>query len=539
MVRIPSFEQSKLASERVGEPTVDKSKVIIAETVEKEAGDITALLEEQSQKQREAQVETDTAEIMTDLSLGFEKDYKDHIALYENDPADKTTLLQETLNKRKQKTLDLIEDQETRNNINKLSQPMIARKLLTEFDWSNGQQAVVALNKITKSSDLLAIDANTAGEEQDFNRYEELLTQGTFLVESSSSTLSLEEKEKLKKLVPQSISKGFINGLMLQNPSELIDLINQKVFKDVFTPDELKVIKKDATSAFKKQKEVADTNRLITFNDNSTDLYNRITAGDRPFSEIEALEDEKQIDERTASLLKDLIIKDIPANEKAEVEMQLWTMQSDIAREAKKKKTKKNFQELLEFQNQVLEAQTQGFITPSTAKTMLGPVRKTLENSIKKEVGEIGIGVNVFEVATETVKDLAKKEGRKNDFGYMAKILDSFNNLAGKVDFAKKLPEEQVPGVKKMLREAVNMVKEQENSVLRLLDGTPNTLLKKNGTAVELFPSKETAITPKQVMDKSRFLLQRSKKTGEIFVFDKVSGKRRKATQEEIKAGGL
>ncbi len=538
MSRIPEFEQRRLASEAVGTPGVDLSEAQITEAIGQAAADILTVSAEVIQRRQAA---NDLAEInrsTVSLDASFNEQDKLFKQTVADNPRGKVDEYTEGLTAILNEKIEVTESSSVKRELQKNGLTQIKLRGLAFNKWSSEQEAVLALDKVNSATNILANQAREAGKVGDLNRFLELMIQGQGSIAASKDLLSVEEFSKIEKDAPKSIATGFTFGLMEDNPEILLRLIDEGRLNDFFEPEEINTLRTNAQSSLTKQIEQEDIDRLKDFGNNFVGVWNDIQTGNKPLAEIQILENEEQIDSRTASLLKDMIIKEIPANEKADVQMALWEKQSQIAKDVKKKKTKLNFQEIIDFDNQVLEARNQGFISASIAKNMLGPVREALNISVKQNIGEVGLGFNVFEIATEAVNELKESPTFKTE------VLKNFMTLSSdrefSSDFNKKISTDKAKEVRKLIQQATNMVESRENPVLSFLSGTPNVLMKPDGTLRRTFPADKQDTTPtEKELQTNRFLLQKSKTTGKFFVFDKVTGKRREANEDEIKRGNV
>jgi len=461
MARIPRFQQRALASSLVGVPRLDLSEAqtigVIGEAVSGAAESLGQLGQQGLillEKRKQASQTAEANRHIIDFEIGAEQDFVSHKQTFQLDPVNKTMEYRDVLTERLETLMESIESDAVRQTVSNSAQPLMRQKILKEFSWSQGQQVQVAFNDMNSSIMALSTDARNVGASDEINklqRYLELQDSIPGVLVTGSTILSSKQQQELGEKAPKELASGFLYGLMDTHPEEALLFLDTGLFDSVLTPKERAEFQSDSTKRLKKINEVIKFQNLVSEIDSNKTLWDKFKDGSLTLDEIDRLDPSTFRD-----TLRDMVLEDSPISEKANA-VEYVTLLAEYTQlqsnsDRKKKKASGQLEDILRFQNKVIDAKKREMITTEQAKTF-NTLAIPLANKIREETGTRGrlgaLSPNMFGATRSPMKEGFKilndwlvSENLEDDVRIKMEIFDEFVSRVdeiGEVDSDKNL----------------------------------------------------------------------------------------------------
>lgn len=509
MAKVKKYRETELPSRDVGIPSLDLSEARTTQRLSNMFKEVRDIAREKEQQISAAFDESNIAKKNIEVDYKINQmvdDYKEENA---NNPRKNVNELSNNIfNMINALPDDYLLNDRIKRNVTTSAYRTTKISLNALNGWMDRQEILNSQQNIVDSSDNLAMGATKVTNVNDLSV---IFQESNRNVIAAKNILSPKQYQSYIKKQRYSIATGYALGRIDDDDNNgaetLIEELESGALDEYFTPKQKFGYLKDAREKVKKLEKLKEEDRLQNFSNNFSEIWQQIQDGQGSVALVEQMEINDNIDSVTASNLKDYIIKKRPINLKREVSLQIWDKVKSFKDAIHDEDIKENWKQILDFNNKVLEASKEGFITESETKTFLSPVRTALIKSIENKIGGLGWwSENIYEVAYSSLKEIAKEGIMRQD--EIVDVLNEFVQRIGDVDYSKKLTSEQEEKYNKVLQDSINAVKQTENPILRFLDGTPNALYKKDGIVDKTFPTKETKLETKNKAKKEYELLE-------------------------------
>ena len=384
MARITEFEQQRLASSVVSDPSLDTSGARVDKAISQFGDTGMSVFGQQLVERQRAVDNVETAKHATAFEVNLEEQYKQHQLDNASDPTGKTDVFRKNAENMLNQTLSGIKSTSVRQRVAAEGARAIGQKLVQETDWSVKQQSANTLQSIATTSSLFEQQAYAQGKEGDIAGLDKTFSDGLEKLRASRAALTPESYDKMIKEFPKKWAKGAVNGLIEDRPDLALQVLDSGKFGEAISASERSKLKSQATARLKNIQEIRDFQYLLkTGSEVHPEVMQKYQEGTLTLNEIEALPDD-----HFSSTLKTVFLKANPLNaeEKADRAMALWQDYAALNVNKKTKNTKASLQAILDFQNKVLEEASNGSITTQRATSFI----KDLSSSLGKRITETG-----------------------------------------------------------------------------------------------------------------------------------------------------
>lgn len=365
MPTIPKFERQKLASSLVGTPGIDTSGAEIAGAVAGVGNKAMQVFGQQAIEKKQIQDQALANKTLVDFDVELEKSYAEHQKNYKGDPVGKTQFLKDNAQRLLQQFADPIDSPEVRGAVERMGYTRIGEKVTNEVKWADQQATQNTVDATTQANDTLANEAYMAGLNNNFTRAGEVFKSSEENILAAKRVLGEKDSQTLRK----NVAQGYVSGLMERHPEELKMALDRGDFKKLYTPEEIRKLKSDATAQVQKAQETAETTYFAENIYKYPQQWEKLKAGTLSYGEIE------QIDDPTiAKEMKEIWLKGQPytPEDKRDKFMNLYGETINLIKgEGTNAYTKGNLQDVIKLQAKILGAAREGSISADDASSLL------------------------------------------------------------------------------------------------------------------------------------------------------------------------
>lgn len=485
MGKIPVYQRQNLASSAVGTPGVDTSGQQAFNSVAESSASIANSAFKMAAQRQESIDKTEALKKASDYELAAFKTLQAHTQEYSSDPTNKTDILKEKLNGQLNDILETTTSPRVKSMIQEAGIEIMGRSAIKEASWAHDQQASLALTNITSTINNRANELYVAGQSGDLNRFSEVMSSLPSVLETSKGILSPEQMLKLKSDAPKSLVNGFIQGAMDQNPAMAAQLLKDGTFDyfgdekkgnlvRVLSPEDKEKYVETAQKRIKNLADTAQYNRLVTTLSGQEDLVNDFVDNKLTMAQINSIDDPKARETFT-KLYTDA--NPLNAEQRLDAYGELWTRFNGLKINKEKTKAKASLEELVSFQQEVVDARSKNIITDDEAQQFFKSVSKPQEGQLQKRFRE---GYKIIDKWLES-------NGRKGDAMAKGRLMNKF--ASGQMHDLKtnspRLPRE-------VAQLAIREFASEDSPSLGLLPATPNSLMKGDGTQIHILPGQSS-----------------------------------------------
>lgn len=427
MARIPEFQQQRLESSIVSNPSLDTSGKRIAEGVT-DLGETGMRVFGQKMIERQRAIDAVEANKQaTDYEVELEKAFQEHQRNNAADPTNKSDMFKATAEQMLAERVKSTKGTNAQQAVAMIGQRVLGNKMVQEQKWALEQQsnnAVIdvgtTLNKRGESAFQFGLDGDVEGALGEFNKYPTVLA-------GSKAVINAESYAKLQKAAPEMLAKAAINGLLQSHPEKVNEFI-KSLPSGTLEPETVAKYKDEAKSRILNIQKTREFEYLAnTVAQENPDLYQRYIDGDPTLlGDLETHPNKK-----TASIMREIILKQNPASAdvKAERTMELYTQFADLGVVKRKQQVvsvKADLEDVLAFQSNVMRAVRNGEISAQTGSKFMrdlsAPLAKKMAAKVSKSWGEslgfsqpdnMQLGVRAISTWVDQRKDTPNPTGTK------------------------------------------------------------------------------------------------------------------------------
>lgn len=252
---IPEFQRQRLASSVVGTAGVDTSGAKIGESIAGAAESIqkpVMNLAVQRQESKDAALANNT---LIGFDMALNKAYSEHQSEYQSfqgDKMDRVKAFQTKSEELFKSTLDATPSAAARDLVEKHGFAVQKTYIDREMESADKNQAALAYTNTMNSVDLLGQKAEMIGKDagltlpQKLARTQELLNQGQTTYAAAYSLLSPENRTKLEKGIPETISKSLLYANFDSNPDDTKKMLASGLFDKFLSTEDRTKLQKQA-----------------------------------------------------------------------------------------------------------------------------------------------------------------------------------------------------------------------------------------------------------------------------------------------------
>ncbi len=437
MARIPEFTRRRLASSAVGVPQRDVSSEIVGEAATRGASQITgALMHAEAQRADSlATIEANKlySEYTAQLGAASMKVKEENAAK----PSGATESMYKVgndlaTNQLRQATNDLV-----RRKLSNLQQMSIRNNIGSMNSWARGQEIMNGQSDLQATANTTALQATQFGGIEDLDAALTAFAKGT---ETSAIVMYGKKADQFQKESAKSITEGFYNGKLEKDPVLLKSYLDQGVFNEIYTSDEIKKKKADTLKAISgfndKQKFALDASYSAENIETISDLAT-LTPGEVQMQRVAAEEKAEDLgipfsEEQGRIYDKALNISleaaDIGAeNDPAEF-AKITSMWMEIKKKDSKVSSSNTLESLLRMESAAYDGVEKKLITPKTAGSYVGKMLKQTQSKIREERGGMltPFKDDSLHVGFRQIYDSLKSKGAADDMKLKGEYLLDF-----------------------------------------------------------------------------------------------------------------
>jgi len=485
--RIPEFETRRAASSLVGTPGEDTSGERIGKSIASTFGQISDTFGRLAVERREAKDAALANKSLIEFELDLDKQLRNHRienSEFRGDPLDRTKAFQTSAEEMYRSKAESIGSSGARQLFEKHGLGTVRKFVGNELDFSDKNQAVLALNDSTTAANHLAQKAAEIGRADtiDIGRkrqsLEQILKQGETTYLAAAGLLSPEQRAKLKSGIPEMIAKGYLVSALSENPEDAQALLDDGSFDEFLSPQEKEQFARDARAAIPKVKERKEINTILRGIEENNDLWQGYLEGDP----LVLQRIEEQNTPFTAAL-RDLVIEGDPDPITQVRDVMSLEAKFDsffIKKDGKRQGFDKRLQlkELESFMVDVLEARKRGTISEAVAdgymKKIVQPTFDLIKTEHEKGQGPVvsGLGaISLYQYGKRAIESWFFRNNRLDDIDAKAEVLTQY--LRQYDGNQIKTPSD----ANALARSVLNDNSVRETPGLGLIEGTPNRVL--------------------------------------------------------------
>lgn len=506
MARIPVSQREELASSVVGTPGVDTSSADIFNSVAAAGGQVANTAFAIQKQRQEALDAVDANSYLTDFQLQGMDALKEHQQAYATEPSGKTEAFRASLQQRLDTTLTGITNPRIKAAVTTASQTTMRSLLVEQSNWAYKQEAVVAGTKVIANSEKLAATArlvagdNTLSLQDKVNKVSTLFAESGHNIKTAGFVFAPDQHAIFTADSQQGIATGFLNELVDQSPTEAITLLDGGYFDNVLDDKTRKQILRDANEKILNVEKTAELAVKVGAINQNVDLWELAQKGQLTMNRVSQLPDGPN-----KKVWRDMVLKTNPLTEQEQFDKyaELWVEYDKITDKkgnATVVKAKASYEDILVFQDQMMDLRTQGVITEDQAnsfmKTLAIPKDKKGQALVKK-----------------TQQDL--KRSYRAIGNWMQRNGTQDEKLRGKIlaKFIREYDGKEVPA-DTAVQHAIKQQMTEDNPALALLPETPNSIMKPDGREIKVLPG-QSRLKADVKPSSDKYIVQRNVKTGE------------------------
>jgi len=498
MATIPQISRDRLASSLVGTPGFNSSGQNIGQSVAKFGSQVADVAFQALSERKQILDQTEALKQASDYEIETYKVFEEHQKQYADDPTDKTQVLQDQLKQNLDTRLSNISSPAVKQAVTRAGYEVMGNTTLKQMAWAHDQEAVKAFNNVTQTINNRAEELNYAGQSGDLGKLDEIMRSMPVIMSSSKGILSAEQQAKLRDLAPKSWANAFILGAMDTNPALAYNLIKKGTFDNYVTeegdtvsllsPEEKQRYVDMASHRVAKVSETAQMNHLTGIMAGHNELMDKylnspdgLTAAD-----VNAIRDPK-----SRAVFQELYSQAHPMSvqQKYDTYGELWSNFYNLKVDSKKQTAKASLEKLADFQRSVIKARANNIITDEQAETFFKattpPLNKKADDAFKRQQ-------NSFQEGYQVIDSWLKSAGRDKDVTVKGELMNKFASA-----YMRDLRTNNVRPVRDVAQLAIREFATQEHPSLGLLPGTPNSIMRGDGTQIKLLPGQTQIRTDK------------------------------------------
>jgi hypothetical protein len=291
MARIPKFQRQSLASTLVGTPGFDQA----GRDTQRALASFTPAIQSVQNFAAQRQIainETEANKTVIDFETRLNELTNTFRQEFEQSPTGSTDIYRERVDTLYNDTLAQTSNDFVRQTVARRAQSPMRLNMAQHQQWEFRQEAVVAVNNIQSSAQTLALEANRmGGGDKSPDELGRLLDQMDGTLTAATGVLSAEQQTQFQQNLPKSIIAGYIKGRVQINPEAVQELIDNEVFTEHFTVDELAKFKREAIVQENMLQKNAQQQLTQRQQASRFDVVSRILQGDNPptMGDVESL----------------------------------------------------------------------------------------------------------------------------------------------------------------------------------------------------------------------------------------------------------
>lgn len=314
---------------------------------------------------------------------------------------------------------------------------------------------------------------------------------------SSVDVLPVDLREKYARTAAQQV----ISDHLATDPLSVPKLLEQPQYQALLSDEEIGKYQEASRTQFKAMQENKQTDRVMQEAAKNTEVTNAFAEGTLTNSRLSQLEAAGEISPEYANYVRKSMLANVPkrtadeANDKyMELANQMMTL--GIQNPAKGPATAKvGMEKILNFQNNVMEAVSEGYITPDTGKTWLKQTTEPLIGRINNpkiqgenpesfwESHKTYLKNNPVVSGYQVITDWADKGTSTKNPAAKADVLRRFTQIMNTAE------EDKTPMVpSEGARLAITSYLQDKFPMLKLSGTVPNALITNNATRHEVLP---------------------------------------------------
>lgn len=381
-----------MASSVVGTPGANRAGEIIGQAVTGAAQKVERVAFDAALERQEAKEAAAANKSSIDLDMKFdeiERDHRSKYADFRGDPQERVTALRSALEDGFKGITDTLPQGNTRTAVDKYGYGAIRERINRESNYADVNQATLAFTDAQEATRLLGVRAGEIARSADDPRgkqlqLQSLMKRGETTYAIASKIVSPENHAKLKTLIPQTISKGYLDAVVDANPTQMEDALEK--FGGFLTEQEKTKYRDDAQKSFTQRKEKADMAHLMGTIDENGAQYDKYLAGTLTYADIQNM-----TDKRAAATLNELRLKTntTTSAEKYSNYLALYDEYIEMVKDAgtKNAKVKKQFslENVIDLQSRILQQINDEQIDSGLGGSLMKNLNSPLNKKVKKQ----------------------------------------------------------------------------------------------------------------------------------------------------------
>jgi len=238
MPRIPVFQQQKLASAAVGTPGVDPSAGRVAGAIAETAATIATGAFKFEDQRREALAGTEANRRLIEFKIAHDEieastknEFKDSPQQGEVEFGNRSFELFNT-------SVAASENTRANRKFSAAAQAFIGQRKIEFGNFRRNQETIIAKDDLVIANNLSALEAQRIGETDHspagLQKTFDLIDGSQLALDSAAIVLGAKEAKNLEQLGPESIVRGYLDGLIKTNPEFALEVLNNPEVVKIF-----------------------------------------------------------------------------------------------------------------------------------------------------------------------------------------------------------------------------------------------------------------------------------------------------------------
>jgi len=238
MPSIPVFQQQRLASAAVGTPGVDPSAGRIAGTVAKVAGDLVSVAFKIEDKRQEALAGAEANRRLIEFKISHDDMEANTKSEFGESPQQGQVEFGNRSLELFNTSISASENTRANRKFSAAAQAFMGQRKIEFGNFRRNQEVIIAKDDLVIANNLSALQAQKIGEtdhspaglQQTFD----LIDASQLALDSATVVLGAKEAKNLAQLGPESIVRGYLDGLIKTNPEFALEVLNNPEVVKVF-----------------------------------------------------------------------------------------------------------------------------------------------------------------------------------------------------------------------------------------------------------------------------------------------------------------
>lgn len=518
MPRIPKFTTQRLASSVVGTPGVSNAGAELARDIAQSADVVF--------RTNIALTKAQTNEKLTQFELDLDELAQQNREENAGNPGNITSAFKEKARNLLNNSLTGVTNGAVRQEVNRLGRNTIQNRQINEQRHEHNQKVSLSFDKTMSTMDAIGREA--------FNRARRGDVEGAFsqtdpglqrAFETSADILPADKQEEIRVAGLKNRATGALYGaLESDNPAMVMELLKDERVAEQLTAGEIKNFRSRARRATQNlEAKIQLEDRIQTFAQDA-EFFRGVILGEKNLADVQALPEGKSRD-----LAEEYLLVDRPEKsptEKAKAYTALWTVYQGIKDSIEENPSELSLEQIINFQNDAVQAQIDGVISESKLQTMLGSFAPTLFEKVEETDGRFKsipvvdfIKKNFFgkdtripetslDAGFQVIDGWLENSGRGEDLQAKAELLDSFVTQHG------RLKIENIDEAYDLSQKVIQQFIREEHPELGMLPATPNSVMKETGR-VDILPGQSKLKPEAKVKQAFKIGVHTDPQTGE------------------------